>query len=169
MATINSVMTKMRTLLAALNTKTGRNDATFTSAINALPSKKTASDVTVSGNTVTTPSGIYFSPVQKTVSGGGTISTASVEIDMLMAMNAGITVWYNVFEEGQVKSFVLDINPEECITLESIVTDSFIIIKCPNYIMLGDESFVYTSLWNSSESLYVFEVLPGSNYIYFWE
>lgn len=39
MATLDSVMTKLRNLLSSLNTKTGRTDATFTDAINALPSK----------------------------------------------------------------------------------------------------------------------------------
>lgn len=68
MATLDSVMTKLRNLLASLNTKTGRSDTTFNAAINALPSKKTQDNVSVSGKTVTAPSGIYFSQVQKSVS-----------------------------------------------------------------------------------------------------
>lgn len=67
MATLDSVMTKLRNLLASLNTKTGRSDTTYNAAINALPSKKTSDNVTVSGATVTTPAGIFFSQVQKSV------------------------------------------------------------------------------------------------------
>ena len=66
MATLNSVITKLRNLLSSLNTKTGRSDATFNAAINALPSKKTYENVSVSGTNVTIPAGIYFSQVDAT-------------------------------------------------------------------------------------------------------
>jgi hypothetical protein len=67
MATIDSVKTKMQNLLSSLSTKMGTTYTTFTAAINALPSKKTQSNVSVSGKTVTTPAGIYFSQVQGSV------------------------------------------------------------------------------------------------------
>jgi hypothetical protein len=70
MATIDSVKTKMQNLLKSLSTKMGTTYSTFTAAINALPSKKTQSNVSVSGKTVTTPAGIYFSQVQGSVSEG---------------------------------------------------------------------------------------------------
>ena len=79
MATLNSVLTKLQSLLQSLNGKTGRTDSTFNSAINALPSKKTISDVTVSGKTVTAPAGIYFSQVQMEV-GGITLNVYQVNI-----------------------------------------------------------------------------------------
>ena len=78
MATLNSVMTKLRNLLSSLNTKTGRSDTTFNAAISALPSKKTDSNVSVSGKTVTTPAGIYFSQVQKSVATGSISGGADV-------------------------------------------------------------------------------------------
>lgn len=68
MATIDSVMTKLRNLLSSLSTKMGTTYSTFTAAINALPSKKTQANVSVSGKTVTAPAGIYFSQVQGSVS-----------------------------------------------------------------------------------------------------
>lgn len=67
MATLTELLTKLRARLSSLNTKTGRSDTDLDTAINALPSKKTSDNVTVSGATVTTPAGIYFSQVQKSV------------------------------------------------------------------------------------------------------
>lgn len=79
MATLNSVMTKLQNLLSSLCTKMGTTYTTFTAAINALPSKKTADNVTVNEAKVTTPSGIYFSAVEKTVPNARVYGDAGVD------------------------------------------------------------------------------------------
>jgi hypothetical protein len=79
MATLDSVMTKMRNLITTLNLKTGRNDATLNDAITALPVKRTDNQVLVNGATVTVPNGIFFSQVQKSVA-SATQATPSISV-----------------------------------------------------------------------------------------
>lgn len=66
MATLDSVMTKLRNLLASLNTKTGRTDATFTDAINSIE-KRTENNIRASGRTVYVTAGLYPEDVSKSV------------------------------------------------------------------------------------------------------
>lgn len=88
MATIDSVKTKMQNLLSSLSTKMGTTYSTFNAAINALPSKKTQDNVSASGKTVTTPSGIYFSQVQKSVSEGSATVSGSITANPSIATTA---------------------------------------------------------------------------------
>lgn len=121
MATLNSVITKLGNLLSSLNTKTGRSDTTFNAAISALPSKKTDSNVSVSGKTVTTPAGIYFSEVQKSVSEGElptpqiSVSSSGVVTATVDMVQSGV-VGYIPYDSQKSKTYNLSTQGAATIT-----------------------------------------------------
>lgn len=99
MATIDSVKTKLRNLLSSLSTKMGTTYTTFTAAINDLPSKKTASDIEVSGRFVEVTSGIYYSDYEVGVPAGSAATPAT---------SFSVTVTPTIDENGKITATASD-------------------------------------------------------------
>lgn len=168
MATLDSVMTKLRNHITTLNTKTGRNDANLKTAIYALPSKKTESSVTLSGSTVTVPAGIYFSDVQKNV-GSASVTTTTVVIDTenVISDGYGVDVYYSIFENGQIVNAHQYVDAFGYVVLNNVVKES-VITFVSDFWLDDSTNMLFGEATQNYQWVYAYKVSDGA-YFAFWE
>lgn len=168
MATLDSVKTKLRNLLSSLSTKMGTTYTTFTAAINALPSKKTEGNVTLSGSTVTVPAGIYFSDVQK-IAGSAIVATTTVIIDTenVISNGYGVDVYYSIFENNQIVNAHQYVDAFGYVVLNNVVKGS-VITFISDFWLDDSTNMLFGAATQGYQWAYAYKVSDGA-YFAFWE
>lgn len=116
------------------------------------PIPKTASDVTVSGATVTIPAGAYSSQVQKSVASGtagtptatkGTVSNHSISVTPSVTNTTGY------ISGGTKTGTVVSVSASELVSGNLALTDNTASTDCANYATVS-VNITYSTIYTSS-------------------